>query len=174
MLRCKFAARALWSEVFFMFEIQWVMLRTIASLLFAWRNFLGKHSSNVWNMPTCLMWLIWRERNTRTFEDIKRSVDLLKSLLVGTLFEWSRIWDFTLYFFIFDFLQSVNSSFWFFLYLFWVQFVHHREHDVLLFNKDSITYPKKKRNLDGFTEDLKAYILCRDLALFESGLCCWV
>ena len=33
---------------------------------------------------------------------------------------------------------------------------------------------RKKRNLDGFTEDLKAYILSRDLALFESGLCCWV
>ena len=38
------------------------------------------------------MWLIWRERNTRTFEDVEKSIDLLKSLLVGTLFGWSRIW----------------------------------------------------------------------------------
>ena len=106
MLRCKFAAHALWSEGFFMFGIQWVMLRIVASLLFAWRNCLGKHSSNVWNMPACLMWLIWRERNTRTFEDIERSVDLLKSLLVGTLFEWSWIWDFTQC--IFSFLISYN------------------------------------------------------------------
>ena len=37
LLRCKFA-RALWSEVFLMFGVQWVMLNTNASLLFAWRN----------------------------------------------------------------------------------------------------------------------------------------
>ena len=40
----------------------------------------------------CLMWLVWRERNSHTSEDIERPVDLLKSLLAGTLFEWSRIW----------------------------------------------------------------------------------
>ena len=51
----------------------------------------------------CLMWLIWRERNTHTFEDVERSVDLLKSLLIGTLFEWSHICDYTLLFFLFDF-----------------------------------------------------------------------
>ena len=31
---------------------------------------------------------------THTFEDIERPLDLLKSLLVGALFEWSRIWGF--------------------------------------------------------------------------------
>ena len=64
-----------------------MMLKRIASLLFGWWNWLGKHSSNIWNVvPACLMWLIWRERNNRTFEDIVRSVDLLKSTLVETLF----------------------------------------------------------------------------------------
>ena len=79
-----------------MFGVQWVMPNTVDSLLFAWSNCLGNFSSNVWNMiPVCLMWLIWRERNSRMFEDIERPVDLVKSLLVGTLFEWSRIWGFT-------------------------------------------------------------------------------
>ena len=40
LLYCKFAY-ALWSEVFLMFGVQWVMLNTIVSLLFAWRNWLG-------------------------------------------------------------------------------------------------------------------------------------
>ena len=71
------------------------------------------------------MWLIWREQNTRTFEDIERFVDLLKSLLVETLFEWSRIWDFTQC--IFSFLISYN-----------------------------LLIPKKKRNVDGFTEDFES------------------
>ena len=35
-------------------------------------------------VPACLMWLIWRKRNNRTFEDIVRSIDLLKPILVGT------------------------------------------------------------------------------------------
>ena len=37
LLHCKFA-HALWSEVFLMFGVQWVMPSTIVSLLFAWRN----------------------------------------------------------------------------------------------------------------------------------------
>ena len=86
LLHCKFAY-VLWSEVFLIFGIQWVMSKAIASLLFGWWNWLRKHSSNIWNMVlACLMWLIWRERNNRTFEDIVRSVDLLKSTLVETLF----------------------------------------------------------------------------------------
>ena len=47
LLHCKFA-HALWSEVFFfMFGIQWVMPRTVVSLLCAWENYLGIHSSSV-------------------------------------------------------------------------------------------------------------------------------
>ena len=95
LLHCKFA-HVLWSEVFLMFGVKWVMPSTVVPLLFAWRNWLGNYSSNVWNMiPACLMWLVWKECNARTFEDIERPIDPLKTLLVRTLFEWSRIWGFT-------------------------------------------------------------------------------
>ena len=98
LLHCKFAY-ALWSEVFLMFGVQWVMPSTIVSLLFAWRNWLGNYTSNVWNMvPMCLMWLVWKERNAQTFKDTERPIDLLKTLLARTLFEWSRIWRHTFYF----------------------------------------------------------------------------
>ena len=114
LLHCKFA-HTLWTVewnfyfLFFMFGIQWVMLKEVASLLFTWRNWLGKQFSNIWNMvPACLMWKIWRVCNTHTFEDIERPLDLLKSLLVGTLFEWSRIWVYTSCTSISDFLESVN------------------------------------------------------------------
>lgn len=87
LLHCKYAY-VLWSEFFFlMFGIQWVMPKIVTSLIFGWRNWLGKHSSNIWNMVlACLMWLIWQECNNHTFEDIVRSTDLLKPILVGTLF----------------------------------------------------------------------------------------
>ena len=51
-------------------------------------DWLVIHSSNVWNMvQACLMWLTWKERNARTFEEIKKLVDCVKSLLLRTLFE---------------------------------------------------------------------------------------
>ncbi|XP_065636444.1 uncharacterized protein LOC136070428 [Quercus suber] len=91
LLHCKLAS-TLWSEVLIMFGVQWVMSNTIVSLLFAWRNWLGTYFSKVWNMvPACLMRLVWKERNVRTFEDIERPINMLKNLLVRTLFEWSRI-----------------------------------------------------------------------------------
>ena len=95
-----------------MFGVQWVMPDTIVSLLFAWRNWLGTHSSKVWNMvPACLMWLVWKECNAQTFEDIERPIDMLKNLLARTLFEWSRIWGLTHCSSLSDFLISIRLSF---------------------------------------------------------------
>ena len=74
LLHYKFA-HALWSEILCLFGVQWVMPKNVASLLFAWRNWLGKHCSSIWNMvPACLMWLIWQERNTHIFEDVERDL----------------------------------------------------------------------------------------------------
>ena len=110
LIHCKFAS-ALWSEVLIMFGVQWVMPDTIASLLFAWRNWLGTYSSKVWNLvPACLMWLVWKERNTRTFEDVESSIDKLKTLLVRTLFEWFCIWGLTHCSALSDFRNSISLS----------------------------------------------------------------
>ena len=43
-------------------------------------------------IPGCLQWLVWQERNNHIFEDNERSLDLLKHLLFGTLFQWACIW----------------------------------------------------------------------------------
>ena len=48
-LHCN-AAYALWSEVFKAFQVHLVMLLTIESLLFGWRNWFGRYSSDVWNL----------------------------------------------------------------------------------------------------------------------------
>ena len=81
LFHCKFS-HALWSAIFKVFEIHWVLPKTVSSLLFAWRNQFGKHLSTIWNMvPACLMWLVWTECNTHIFEDNKRTLDLLKAPL---------------------------------------------------------------------------------------------
>ena len=43
---------------------------SITDSLFCWQQWLGKHNSDVWNLvPGCLLWIIWKERSQRTFED---------------------------------------------------------------------------------------------------------
>ena len=109
--RCNYA-HTLWSEVLRLFGVQWVMPKNVVSLLSAWWNWLWSRTSNVWNMVlACLMWLIWKERNAQTFEETERLVDCVKSLLLRTLFEWSRIWGFTHCHSLFEFLHSVSLSF---------------------------------------------------------------
>lgn len=54
-----------------------------------------KHPLAVWNLTLlCLMWMVWKEHNSHTFEDKERLLDQLESLLIRTLFDWSRTWDF--------------------------------------------------------------------------------
>jgi hypothetical protein len=61
-------------------------------LLACWRgqevNILAKE---VWRIvPPCVMWIIWRERNGRCFEDQERSMEELKKLFIQTLFHWAN------------------------------------------------------------------------------------
>ena len=51
---------------------------------------LGGHQSiDLWkNVPHCVLWCIWLERNSRCFEGKERSISDFKSLLFHTLLEW--------------------------------------------------------------------------------------
>ena len=70
LLHCR-KAYQLWSFVFRTFGISWVPSWSVADFLFGWWNWLGKHSSSIWNLvPLYLMWCIWRERSRWTFEDL--------------------------------------------------------------------------------------------------------
>ena len=84
-------AYALWSDMFMMFGIQWVLLLDkVASLLFGWCDLLGKHSSNVRNLvPAYMMWLVWKECGSRIFQESVRPIEQVKSLLFCTMFNWS-------------------------------------------------------------------------------------
>jgi hypothetical protein len=86
MLHCEYA-QELWSMIFCMFGISWVMPQTTYALLQCWRRKGPAHL--IWNaIPSCLMWLLWRERNQRAFEDSERHFAELKLILLHTLVEW--------------------------------------------------------------------------------------
>ena len=94
-LHCEMAYR-LWSFVFITIGLSWVIPRSIPDQLFGWWNWLGKHSSQIWNLvPLCILWCIWKERNRRTFKDLDSSNDQMLASFSGTLFDWSRAWRLT-------------------------------------------------------------------------------
>ena len=45
-------------------------------------------------VPPCVMSIIWRERNSRIFKDMKLTEGQLLALFAGTLFNWSYAWGF--------------------------------------------------------------------------------
>ena len=52
-------AHSLWMYMLWLFGIEWVMPGSVVDLLFCWYHWLGKHSSNIWDLvPGCLMWTI--------------------------------------------------------------------------------------------------------------------
>ena len=60
LLHCEMAYR-LWSFVFITFGLSWVISRSIPDLLFGWWNWLGKHSSQIWNLVAlCILWGLLR------------------------------------------------------------------------------------------------------------------
>ncbi|KAG2688943.1 hypothetical protein I3760_09G116800 [Carya illinoinensis] len=88
--------RALWNEVFLRLDIAWVMPKTVEMALASWSNIRGsKPIKVIWKMiPLCIMWVVWQERNERTFEDRARSVEELKLLFFITLCNWAIAVDF--------------------------------------------------------------------------------
>jgi hypothetical protein len=88
-------ARELWELVFSMFGVWWVMPRHVVGLLACWtgRNHRCR-SATIWGLiPQCLMWVIWRERNARSFEDLEKTIQELKQFFLSMLLEWVNASD---------------------------------------------------------------------------------
>ena len=84
---------------------------SVESLVFCWSNWLGKFSLDIWNMvPSCLMWVVWMERNRHSFEAIEKSLDQLQALSQSTLFEWARCWGSSNCSSTSEFLTSLRSA----------------------------------------------------------------
>ena len=101
------------------------------------------------------MWCIWKERNSRCFEEIERSMPDLKLLFLRTLFDWFSVWR-NQHFSILDLLDFCNFRSWFVhpcmlpvylgVSLFWYQWI-------------LITYQKKNIYIYQSLEPLKMRIM---------------
>ena len=59
-------------------------------------------------VPHCLLWCLWRERNSRCFEDNERFIPDLKLFFFGTLMDWLAALGNQSFFSFLDFLDSCN------------------------------------------------------------------
>ena len=110
LIHCSLASD-LWHLILRSFGVLWVFPNNIVDLLFGWYNCFGKHNSSVWNLvPPCLMWIVWRERNSRIFEDEEHPKTKHGELFFGLLFDWARVWGFTSERSLTDFVVPLNFS----------------------------------------------------------------
>ena len=104
-------AYSLWLQMLQAFGIQWVMPGSVESLVSCWSKWFGKYASDVWNMVLgCLMWDVWLERNRRSFEVLKRTLDQLQALSRNTLFEWAKCWGYSNCSSALEFFSTLSSA----------------------------------------------------------------
>jgi len=89
LLQCEVACD-LWSYIFILFGVEWVIPRTVLELLTSWGASVGYgRAKEAWQLaPLCLLWCIWRERNARLFEDVETSMVDLRKRLLNMLYIW--------------------------------------------------------------------------------------
>ena len=111
LLHCP-VTHSVWTFMLQAFGIHWVMPGSVVGLLSCWYQWLGKHNSNIWNLiPGCLMWIVWLERNCRSFENMEKTLDELNVLCQRNLFEWSCCWGFTYSSSLSEFMFSLRLTF---------------------------------------------------------------
>ena len=90
LLHCPVAFE-LWSLVFCLCGIHWVMPHKVIELFESWQGKFGRHRNiDFWRLvPHCLMWCIWSERNARCFGQCEQSLLEIKSFFLHTLLLWS-------------------------------------------------------------------------------------
>jgi hypothetical protein len=88
-LRCDMA-RVFLSSFYSLFGVEWVMASSVLELLSGWGTLLGRGTVNrIWKqVPLCVLWGLWRERNSRLFEDVEVPVGALYRNVIHMLYVW--------------------------------------------------------------------------------------
>ena len=70
------------------------MHSSVRRTLLGWHGpFMGKKRKNVWRAaPLYLMWILWKERNRRAFNNVERFGQSIKSLFMYTFVNWVRVY----------------------------------------------------------------------------------
>ena len=83
----------LYTALFPLSEGGWVCPSLVKELILGWvRLPLKKKETKLWRAaPLCLLWAIWKERNSIVFEDERFSFERLKSFFFRSLCAWATM-----------------------------------------------------------------------------------
>jgi len=89
LLHCD-VARVFWSSFYSLFGVEWVMPSSVFDLLSGWGTLLGRGTVNrIWKqVPLGVLWSLWRERNSKLFEDVEVPVGTLCRNVLHILYIW--------------------------------------------------------------------------------------
>ena len=112
-----------WCFCFLCFLFDWTVAFSSISYqkcVSFWQGSFVRHwNGYIWSIvPHGLMWCLWRERNSRCFEDIDRPIPDLKLFFFRTLLDRLFALQKKSFPSFFDFLDSCNFRFWFVVPLF--------------------------------------------------------
>jgi len=97
-----------WCEFFFLSHLQipWIFLNLFNELILGWWiSGLKRLVLFIWcAMLMAICWGLWKERNSRIFEDKYRSQIALVTFIYNILFEWVSVW--------LDYDESVWYAIW--------------------------------------------------------------
>ena len=143
LLHCSIACE-LWSLVFYLFGIHWVMPHKVIELFKSWQAMFGwHHNIHFWRLvPHCLIWCIWRERNARSFERCECSTLEVKSFFFAL--SLIGVWFFVIF-------LVLPLLFYLIIVILVLDLCPHSTFPMYLgslfsyFNKIFVTYQKKKK-----------------------------
>jgi hypothetical protein len=87
LLHCD-VARVVWSSFYSLFGVEWVMPSSVLDLLSGWGTLMGRGPVfRIWKqVPFCVLWSLWRERNSKLFEDVEVLVGALCRNVLNMLY----------------------------------------------------------------------------------------
>ena len=84
--------RVLWHLLFSLLGVSWVLPSSVREALLGWHgSFMRKKRKKAPATPLCLFWTVWKERNSRTFDNEGRSIQGLKSSFACNLWAWCKL-----------------------------------------------------------------------------------
>ena len=86
-------ARDLESLLFALFSITWILPCLVRETLLGWQgSSVRKKHEKIWMQhPSCLFWIVWRERNRTIIDDEMPFVQRMKSSFGNSLWSWGRL-----------------------------------------------------------------------------------